>query len=93
MKLLSFRSALGTALIALLAACGGQSQDAGQPALQTAAVMQTVAVGQADQAAPVPDCAPQHCEGLRIIDGNAEAFRVDAQRRAALDAEDGVPQA
>lgn len=33
--------------------------------------------------APAPDCAAEGCSGLRIIDGNAEAFRYDAQRRAA----------
>ncbi|SFD06872.1 hypothetical protein [Massilia yuzhufengensis] len=32
---------------------------------------------------PAPDCAADGCAGLRIIDGNAEAFRVDAMRRAA----------
>ncbi|MCC2954644.1 hypothetical protein LK542_03325 [Massilia sp. IC2-477] len=34
---------------------------------------------------PVPDCAPEGCNSLRIIDGNAEAYRVDAMRRAAAD--------
>lgn len=31
---------------------------------------------------PAPDCAPQNCAGLRIIDGNAEAYRVDAMKKA-----------
>jgi hypothetical protein len=31
---------------------------------------------------PQPDCAPEGCKGLRIIDGNAEAFRLDAMKRA-----------
>ncbi len=35
---------------------------------------------------PAPDCAPEGCSSLRIIDGNAEAYRIDAQRRAALEA-------
>ena len=35
---------------------------------------------------PAPDCAAEGCAGLRIIDGNAEAWRIDAQRRAALEA-------
>jgi hypothetical protein len=34
---------------------------------------------------PTPDCAAEGCASLRIIDGNAEAFRVDAMRRAAAD--------
>ena len=34
---------------------------------------------------PAPDCAPEGCASLRIIDGNAEAYRVDAMRRAAAD--------
>lgn len=91
MKLFSFHTALATSLVALLAACGGQNQ-AGAP-IQTAAVMQTVTVqGQAANAAPVPDCAPENCQGLRIIDGNAEAYRLDAMRRAAAEA-NGGPQA
>jgi len=35
---------------------------------------------------PAPDCAAEGCASLRIIDGNAEAWRIDAERRAALDA-------
>jgi hypothetical protein len=35
---------------------------------------------------PAPDCAVEGCASLRIIDGNAEAWRIDAQRRAALEA-------
>jgi hypothetical protein len=31
---------------------------------------------------PLPDCHPEGCAGLRIIDGNAEAYRIDAMRRA-----------
>ncbi|MFN3789980.1 hypothetical protein [Massilia sp.] len=34
---------------------------------------------------PVPDCAAEGCASLRIIDGNAEAFRIDAMRRAAAE--------
>jgi hypothetical protein len=32
---------------------------------------------------PTPDCAAEGCASLRIIDGNAEAYRIDAMRRAA----------
>lgn len=32
---------------------------------------------------PTPDCAAEGCAGLRIIDGNAEAYRIDAMRRTA----------
>jgi hypothetical protein len=38
-------------------------------------------------AQPVPDCQPENCAGLRIIDGNAEAFHVDAMRRAGQDSQ------
>lgn len=34
---------------------------------------------------PTPDCAAEGCASLRIIDGNAEAYRIDAMRRAAAD--------
>lgn len=39
---------------------------------------------------PAPDCAAEGCASLRIIDGNAEAWRIDARRRAALEA--SLPQ-
>lgn len=92
MSTLSFRNIPGAALIVLLSACGGQGET--QAPLQTAAVMRTVAApGQGAAPDPTPDCAPEQCRGLRIIDGNAEAFRIDAQRRAAAEANgDGMPQ-
>lgn len=34
---------------------------------------------------PAPDCAVEGCSSLRIIDGNAEAYRIDAMRRAAAE--------
>lgn len=34
---------------------------------------------------PAPDCAAEGCASLRIIDGNAEAYRIDAMRRASTD--------
>jgi len=34
---------------------------------------------------PAPDCAPEGCASLRIIDGNAEAWRIDAAHRAAVE--------
>lgn len=34
---------------------------------------------------PAPDCAAEGCTSLRIIDGNAEAYRLDAMRRASAD--------
>jgi hypothetical protein len=33
---------------------------------------------------PVADCEPQACQSMRIIDSNAETFRVDSARRDAL---------
>lgn len=35
-------------------------------------------------AMPVADCEAQACRGLRIVDSNAETFRADNARRAAL---------
>lgn len=99
MKLLSLRSVLGMALVALVSACGGQA--ASDASIQTAALTQVVmapaqavtSVQAANAQAPAPDCAPENCQGLRIIDGNAEAYRVDAQRRAAAEANGDGPQA
>jgi hypothetical protein len=67
---------------------------AGAPAAAVAAP--AAATGPAVAAAagpnnPVPDCAAEGCASLRIIDGNAEAYRVDAMRRAAADTDtDGI---
>lgn len=79
-------------LTSLLAACGGQYDI--EPGVQTA--MSAVTVGAPQAAAdiatvatatmPAPDCAAEGCASLRIIDGNAEAWRIDAERRAAFEA-------
>ncbi|THC44880.1 hypothetical protein C2862_07185 [Massilia sp. Mn16-1_5] len=82
-------------LIAALTACGGTAPEGALPTAQSAAVqsapVQSAAVTRVvdlsvDPAAvgqtPAPDCAAENCAGLRIIDGNAEAFRIDAMRRA-----------
>jgi hypothetical protein len=93
MKFLSFRtaSALSLAVLtsALLAACGsGTQNDPGQAAqVQTTGTPTTTV---ASTSMPAPDCAADNCSSLRIIDANAEAYRYDAQRRAAL--ADGNPQ-
>ena len=55
-------------------------------AAPTAPVFATVA----SATMPAPDCAAEGCASLRIIDGNAEAWRIDAQRRAAREA--SLPQ-
>jgi hypothetical protein len=72
-------------IAAAVSACGGTAPEGALPAVQTAAATQVVdlsvdpaSVGQT----PAPDCAAENCGGLRIIDGNAEAFRIDAMRRA-----------
>ena len=44
-----------------------------------------IAVAAAGPNNPTPDCAAEGCASLRIIDGNAEAYRIDAMRRAAAD--------
>jgi hypothetical protein len=95
MKLFRIPSALLTmALATLLTACGGTDPQTDAQAT-TAALMQRVDVA-ANQSAPahnpVPDCAPEGCNGLRIIDGNAEAFRIDAMRKASAEQNDPTPQ-
>ncbi|UVW29946.1 hypothetical protein [Massilia sp. H6] len=50
------------------------------PAAHGGAVAATLPAG---ANAPLPDCAADGCSSLRIIDGNAEAYRIDAMRRAA----------
>ena len=85
----TFRTMLSLPLIALaLTACGGDTGPAIDSApVQTAAYVRVVDLS-VDPASvgknPAPDCAAEACNGLRIIDGNAEAFRIDAMRRAAL---------
>jgi hypothetical protein len=90
MKFTSVRSLFALTIATLLTACGGSMDPQSDAPFQTAAVMQTVEVSGAPQAGvqpaqntqPQPDCAPEGCKGLRIIDGNAEAFRLDAMKRA-----------
>lgn len=99
MKLFSIRNTFGLSLAVLLAACG-VGNETGVPT-QTAAMVQTnvgaptaapqapVAAPQAQVASaamPAPDCAADGCKGLRIIDGNAEAYRYQAMQHA------GAPQ-
>lgn len=96
MKLHTLRSVSALALAALLAACGGgqadepvrtaaafQSGSAAQVAVQPGSSTQVPA--QVASNMPAPDCAADGCKRLRIIDGNAEAYRYDAIRRAAAD--------
>lgn len=87
-------TALATAV--LLTACGAGQEDAQAPMQLASVVMSnsSAQVSEAGTGAPVapvvsanmpqPDCAAEGCGSLRIIDGNAEAWRVDAQRRAEL---------
>lgn len=88
MILITFRTLLSLSLTALaLSACGGAAEpDAHGAPVQSAGVVHVVDLS-VDPASsgknPAPDCAPEGCRGLRIIDGNAEAFRIDAMRRAA----------
>lgn len=72
-------------IAAALSACGGSVPENAVPTVQTAAAAKVVDLSIDPAAAgqmPAPDCADQNCSGLRIIDGNAEAFRIDAMRRA-----------
>jgi hypothetical protein len=92
MKLFT-RTLFPMALASLLAACGGTDpQDSNS--FQTTTLSQVVVVpvggSVANPAAatvvaanmPQPDCAADGCNRPRIIDGNAEAYRLDAMRRA-----------
>ena len=91
----AIRTILAASFLAtVLSACGGTAVDTASAPLQTAALSTAAAAAPAvdlsvDPAAvgqtPAPDCAADNCAGLRIIDGNAEAFRIDAMRRAAQD--------
>lgn len=93
------RTSFALFLTSLLAACGGQYGT--EPPVQTAAAtisadalpLATIVAPPAPAIAtvasatmPAPDCAAEGCASLRIIDGNAEAWRIDAGRRAALEA-------
>jgi len=62
--------------LAGLTACGGGDEPA------SSAAAPAYAAGAVQM--PVADCEPQACQGLRIIDSNAETFRADAARRDAL---------
>jgi hypothetical protein len=97
MTIQALRTLCALSLAALLAACGSGSQidqlDQTAGSIQTAASIQTdignqAAPHEAAQVAsandPQPDCAPEGCKGLRIIDANAETFRYDALHRADL---------
>jgi len=102
MNILRAISAL--AFTTILAACGGQhaveanvataAAATGASATQLAATPgpapARAATHVASSTMPAPDCAAEGCASLRIIDGNAEAWRIDAQRRAALEA--SLPQ-
>ena len=92
LRLLSVLSLAGA-----LTGCGGQYaiDPAAAPSVTVPAtggaapavtVPATAASGLASGTMPVADCAPEDCAGLRIIDGNAEAWRIDAARRAERDA-------
>ncbi|QNA99334.1 hypothetical protein [Massilia sp. Se16.2.3] len=74
-----------TALACALSACGGTDATGMNAPVQSAAATHVVDIS-VDPASvgktPLPDCADQACAGLRIIDGNAEAYRLDAMRRA-----------
>jgi hypothetical protein len=63
-------------IVAGLTACGGNADMvSAAPAPALAATVSHM---------PAADCEPQACQGLRIIDSNAETFRADNARREAL---------
>ncbi|WP_020653527.1 hypothetical protein [Massilia niastensis] len=59
----------------------GPTASASSAAAAPAASAPVASVASANM--PVADCEPEGCSSLRIIDGNAEAYRIDAQRRAS----------
>lgn len=76
MKLFKLRTAFATLVIVTLAACGGENMntsDASRPDQLAASA----------GSGPLPDCAPEACSQLRIIDGLAEESRAAAQVRYA----------
>lgn len=87
-----FQTAAGASASAIAASpvqAGADADAATAPAGVASAVVGNTAAPAAIVVAanmPQPDCAPEGCNSLRIIDGNAEAWRIDAARRAALEA-------
>lgn len=85
-----FQTATGTSASAIAASPVQAGADAATaPAGVASAVVGNTSAPAATVVAanmPQPDCAPEGCNSLRIIDGNAEAWRLDAARRAALEA-------
>lgn len=69
-------------LTTLLAGCGGDQDQDSIPTVLFAQSVQVQTVGAAPNM-PAPDCAADGCKQLRVIDGNAEAYRRDALQRAA----------
>jgi hypothetical protein len=61
------------------------------PSAQALSAQTAAAAQAAANDGPQPDCAPQGCKALRIIDANAEMYRLEAQRRAAAAEDDGNP--
>jgi hypothetical protein len=92
MKFLTSLTAVSLAVV--LTACGGTDPDT-ETSFQSTGVMTVQVAGSAGSGAaqpaqatgPQPDCAPEGCNQLRIIDGNAEAYRMDAMKRAEQEAQ------
>lgn len=97
MKLFAIRSAAAAALLGLLTACGGSGFESAPSVADASAaappVMDARPAGPdlvtgmqpppSNDQVPTPDCQPDNCRGLRVIDGNAEAYRFGAIGRAA----------
>jgi len=77
MKFLTLNTIAALSLATLLSACGGYDTTAPVEAIQTRVATTGVST------VPTADCAADGCQGPRIIDANAEAYRYDAMRRAA----------
>ncbi|HEX9174227.1 MAG TPA: hypothetical protein VF861_16380 [Telluria sp.] len=97
MKLFAIRSAAAATLLGLLTACGGSGLDAAPsvadgtalapPVMDARPAAQELLSGMqpppSNDQVPTPDCQSDNCQGLRVIDGNAEAYRFGAIGRVA----------
>ena len=72
-------------LASVTTSAGAPPASSNTPSSSVAASGTAAVAAAASSTMPAPDCADEGCASLRIIDGNAEAWRIDAQRRAARD--------
>jgi hypothetical protein len=74
-------SAMTQAAVAVAAPAAASGEPAATPAAQ---------IAESNGQNPTADCEAEKCQGLRIIDGNAEAYRFDAIRGSTAEAGSGT---